>query len=75
MHTNFPLIISADSHCSKIILFPLFFNADRKNRIFPRVKLEELRYVVYSDKFLEERFWQVLRGFIFVRKKFLNKHL
>ena len=54
---NFPLIISADSHCSKIVLLPLFFNADRKNRIFPRVKLEELRYVVYSDICREKRFW------------------
>ena len=33
------------------------------------VKLEELRYIVYSDKFLEERFCHVLRRFIFVRKK------
>ena len=42
---------------------------------FPRVKLEELRYVVYSDKFLEERFWHVFRGFTRVRKKFPNERL
>ena len=75
MHINLPLIISADSNCSEIILFPVFINVDQKNRIFPRIKLEELRHVVYSDKFLEERFWHVLRGFMFVRKKFRNKHL
>ena len=75
MLINFPLIISVDSHCSKVIVFILFINADWKIHIFHGVKLEELRYVVYSDKFLEERFRHVLPGFIFVRRKFLNEHL
>ena len=31
---NFPLILRVDLHYSKIILFPIFINADRKNRLF-----------------------------------------
>ena len=38
----------------------------------PGVKLEYLRYVAYSDKFLEERFW---REYILVGKKFPTEHL
>ena len=36
------------------------------------MKLEELWYVVYCDKFLEKRFWHVLSGFMFVRKELPN---
>ena len=71
---NFPLIISAHWHCSKVvILFPLFINADQKNnRIIiitfsPALNQKNCALLLIPLN-NSQSFWHVLHGFTFVIK-------